>query len=69
MSNVSDKLVDLVLDVQSLKFVLRKKDVYVKDRKILDVECVHSCFGNVTRLIHFLACVLPDWVFLGLGLF
>lgn len=64
-----DKLVNLVLEDQSLKFVLRKRDVYMKDRKILDVECVHSCFRNATCLIHFLACVLPAWFFSGLGLF
>lgn len=63
MSNVSDKLVYLVLEDQCLKFVLRKKDMYIKDRKILDVECAHSCFRNVTCLIHFLACVLPHGVF------
>lgn len=63
VSNVSDKLVNLVLEDQSLKFVLKKQDVYIKDRKILDVECVNSCFRNAMCLIHFLACVLPAWVF------
>lgn len=69
MSNVSDKLVNLVLEDQSLKFVLRKRDVYSKDRKILDVECVHSCFRNATCLIHFLANVLPAWGFFGFRAF
>lgn len=66
---MSDKLVNLVLEDQSLKFVLRKWDVYMKDRKILDVECVHSCFRNATCLIHFLACVLPAWFFFGFRAF
>lgn len=69
MGNVSDKFVNLLLEDQSLKFVLRKRDVYSKDRKSLDVERVHSCFRNAMCLIHFLGCILAAWVFLGLGFF
>lgn len=69
VSNVSDKFVNLVLEDQSLKFLLRKQDVYIKDRKSLDVECVHSCFRNAVCLIHFLACILPAWLFFGFRVF